>query len=145
MRKTQTGVSLIELLTVVVIVAILAAIAVPGYRAYVIRANRSDAKTSLMFLAGALERCYTRYNSYAYDADPAVGCTVSLPQNSENGYYSITDDGGVGGKRDASEFKLVAVPQGSQASDTGCGNLSIDQVNTKDKSGTKPVSECWGK
>jgi type IV pilus assembly protein PilE len=145
MRTRQAGMSLIELMTVVVIVAILASLAIPAYRQYVLRANRTDAKTSLMFLAGALERCYTRYNSYVYNANSSLGCTVALPQNSENGYYSITTDGSVGGKRIASEFNLVAVPQGGQVKDTGCGNLSIDQVNTKAKSGSKSLAECWGR
>src|SRR4029453_5419617 len=89
MRKTQTGVTLIELLTVLLVIGILSAIAVPSYRGYTLRSNRTDAKSALMFYSGALERCYTRYNSYAYNADPAVGCTVNFPQNSENGHYQI--------------------------------------------------------
>lgn len=132
--------SLIELMTVMVIVAILGAIAIPSYRAYVVRANRSDAKTSLMFLSGALERCYTRYNSYAYNADAALGCTVAFPQTSDNGYYSITAP-----TRTATTFMLTATPQGAQATDTACGNLSLDNVNSRYKTGTKALSECWGK
>jgi type IV pilus assembly protein PilE len=145
MRKRQTGVTLMELMTVMVIIAILASIAIPGYRSYVMRANRTDAKTSLMFYSGALERCYTRYNSYAYNSDVSVGCTVSFPQASESGYYSITTDSSVSGARSASAFTLVAVPQGKQANDTGCGQLLLDQTNKKERSGTKSVAECWGK
>jgi type IV pilus assembly protein PilE len=139
-RNRQSGVSLIELMTVMVIIAILAAIAIPSYRGYMIRANRSEAKTALMFYSGALERCFTRYNSYVYDASPTVGCTVNFPQNSDNGYYQITTSA-----RTATAFTLVATPQGGQAADTGCGDLSLDQLNTRNKSGTKTVAECWGK
>jgi type IV pilus assembly protein PilE len=139
-RTRQSGVTLIELMTVMVVLAVLSAIAIPAYRNYVVRANRSDAKTALLFNAGALERCFTRYNSYVFNADPALGCTVAFPAASANGYYQITAP-----TRTASSFSLTATPQGGQAADTGCGNLTLDSANTRDKSGTKPLSECWGK
>jgi type IV pilus assembly protein PilE len=130
-----------ELLTVLVIIGILSAIAIPSYRGYVVRANRSEGKTALMFFASALERCYTRYNSYAYNADAAVGCTVNFPQTSENGHYQVTTSA-----RSATAFTLVATPQGGQSTgDSGCGNLTLDQLNTRGMSGSKPISECWGK
>jgi type IV pilus assembly protein PilE len=121
-----------ELLTVLVIIGILSAIAIPSYRQYTLRANRTEGKTALLFYAGALERCYTRYNNYQYNADPAVGCSVQFPQPSENGTYQITDTVA----RTASTFTLSAVPQGKQASDTGCGTLRLDQLNNKTITGT---------
>jgi type IV pilus assembly protein PilE len=132
-------VSLIELLTVMVIIGILSSIAIPAYRAYVIRANRTDAKTSLMFYAGALERCYTRNNSY----DPAgAGCNVSLPRLSDNGYYQIT----VSPTPPTTTFTLTAAPQGAQTSDTGCGSFTLTSTNGRGISGgTKTAQECWGK
>jgi type IV pilus assembly protein PilE len=140
-RDKQRGVTLIELLTVIIVIGILTAIAVPSYRQYTIRANRTDAKTSLLFLAGALERCYTRYNSYVYNADPAVGCNV-LPAatGSENGYYQISAT-----TRTAQTFELTATPQGKQADDTGCGSLKVNQLNDRTSTGSKPAKDCWGK
>jgi type IV pilus assembly protein PilE len=132
--------SLIELLTVVVIVGILAGIAIPAYRSYVVRANRTDAKTALMFYAGALERCYTRYNSYAYNSNAALGCTVNFPQTSENGHYQITAS-----TRTADTYTLTATPQGPQAKDTKCGNFTLDNVNKRDSSVTGAAATCWGK
>ncbi|HEU4623249.1 MAG TPA: type IV pilin protein [Steroidobacteraceae bacterium] len=141
MRHKQIGVTLMELLTVLVIISILSAIAIPSYRQYTIRANRTDAKTGLLFYAGALERCYTRYNSYVYNADPAAGCNVlGAAQLTENGRYLISIS-----NRTATTFLLTATPQGKQADDTGCGNFTLDQVNTRSVSGSKPVAECWGK
>lgn len=141
MRNKQRGVTLMELLTVVVIIGILSAIAIPSYRQYTLRANRTDAKTALLFYAGALERCYTRFNSYTYNSNATLGCAVlGAAQPSENGMYQISIS-----NRTASTFTLTATPQGKQAADTGCGNLTLDQVNKRDRSGSKPVSDCWGK
>ena len=60
----QRGVTLMELMVVVVIVGILAAIAYPSYRAQVRRSNRTEARVALEQTAGALEKCYTRYMVY---------------------------------------------------------------------------------
>lgn len=136
MKQIQTGMSLIELMTVMVIVAILAAIAIPSYRGYMVRANRSEGKTALLFYSGALERCFTRYNSYR----TAEGCSVTFPQTTESGRYQITAP-----TREQLSFTLEATPQGGQTADSGCGNLRIDHLNKRTVSGAKPVSECWGK
>lgn len=142
MRSPQNGITLIELLTVVTVVAILGAIAIPSYRNYVIRANRSDAKTALLWTAGALERCYTRNNTY----DPSVaGCSVTLPKTSDNGYYQVTAAASGSPASWANGFTLTATPQGAQAKDTSCANFVLDSRNARTVSGTKTVAECWGK
>ena len=134
----QSGMTLIELLVVITIIGVLASIALPSYRTYVLRANRSDAKTKLLWAAGALERCYTRNNSYKTDLP---GCSVTLPVTSENGHYQITGvipDGG-------QTFELTATPQNAQAKDKDCANFVLDNFNTRKVSGTKTGPECWSK
>ena len=52
----ERGVTLIELMITVVIVAILAAIAYPSYTQYVLRSHRTAAKTALHDMASRQER-----------------------------------------------------------------------------------------
>ena len=141
MRNKQRGVTLMELLTVLVIIGILSAIAIPSYRQYTLRANRAEAKTNLLFYAGALERCYTRFSSYSYNSNATLGCSVlAAATNSENGLYQINTD-----VRTDTTYTLTATPRGAQANDTGCGTLKLDQLNNRTITGTKTVADCWGK
>lgn len=64
MKKTVTGFSLIELLTSVVIVGILAAVAVPAYLEQMAKVRRSDAMSALETCANAMERFYTQNFTY---------------------------------------------------------------------------------
>ena len=61
----QRGVTLIELVIVTIIVGILAAIAIPSYRSYVLRSQRSDAKDAVLALATQQEKHYLQCNRYA--------------------------------------------------------------------------------
>jgi len=68
-KKFSTGFSLIELLIVVAIVGILAAVAVPAYYNHILRTRQADAYHNLLDLKAAEEMFYTQYNSYGSFAD----------------------------------------------------------------------------
>ena len=151
MRRRSRGVTLVELVTVVLIVGILTAVAIPGYRSYVIRANRTDAKTALFTAAAALERCYTRNNTY-------MGCPMTLPLlvggSVGNENYRIEMDpapanAGQGQLANitAQSFALRAVPLNAQAARdaAGCGSFQIDDQNRHNITGPKLVTDCWDK
>jgi type IV pilus assembly protein PilE len=145
MRVNQSGMTLVELMIVIAIVAVLTTIAVPGYRHYVIRANRADAKAGLLSVAAQLERCYTRFSSYTAD-----DCPVDLPVDSPDGKYQIKEDTGpdpdepVAGITE-STFALLAVPVGAQEQDKNCAGFRLDHRNKKSVTGEAAAADCWGR
>ncbi len=128
------GITLLELMIVVVIVGILASLAYPSYKSQVLKTRRADGKSQLMQTAQALERCYTRSATY-------VGCgTVAFPVTSPDGYYSITAVGGV----TAAAYTLAAAPLGDQAKDTKCGTLRLTSTGIQGSQGVdNDVNACW--
>jgi type IV pilus assembly protein PilE len=65
--KRTAGITLIELLIVMAIVAILGVIVVPAYQNQMLKTRRSDGKTKLMDVLNAQERFYTANNTYTTD------------------------------------------------------------------------------
>jgi len=65
--NSNKGITLVELLAVIVIVGILAAVAIPSYTGYLVRARRADAKTSLEQFRAAQEMRRAERGSYATD------------------------------------------------------------------------------
>lgn len=128
MLKNFRGFTLIEMLIVVALMGILAAIAVPQYNAYRIRSNRAEGKVLLVQAAQSLERLYTRESSYAKGV---AGTT--FPAKSEHGLYAIAFSAGP----TATSYTLSATGQGSQAADTGCTPLTLSSTGVKG-----PVG-CW--
>jgi len=68
LQQNDRGITLIELLTVILIVGILAAIAIPSYNSYMVRARRADAKTLLEQVRAAQEMWRAERGSYAIEA-----------------------------------------------------------------------------
>jgi type IV pilus assembly protein PilE len=139
MKSRQKGVTLIELMVVVVIVGILAAVAIPTYRSYVVRSNRTEAKGALMNTAQNLERCYTNSTPYAYNS-ATCAAAVTLPMTIAGGNYVVRFDA-----LSATTYRLIANPQGPQAADTQCGSFLIDQAGVQTVTGALSTTpqQCW--
>lgn len=129
------GITLMELMIVVVIVGILASIAYPSYQEQLRSARRADGQSMLLQTSQALERCYTRFSAYNNG-----GCAVTFPIASTDGYYSITTVGAV----TAAAFTLAAAPQGAQTSDAKCGTLRLTSTGVQGSQGADTdVNSCW--
>ncbi|MGA7800935.1 MAG: type IV pilin protein [Gammaproteobacteria bacterium] len=144
--RKAAGFTLIELMIVVVIVGILAAVAYPAYRSSVIKTRRSDAQVALTNTAALQEKWYMDHNSYATNADINSLGGATSPQ----GYYDIAIANNncstiVGTRTVYSCFKATATPngQGGQSDDTTCATLSIDQDGVKSNTGSGTVADCW--
>ena len=129
----NSGFSLIELMIVVAIVGILAAIAVPAYQSHVLKSHRADAQTVLLDLAARQERFIAQnINSYATSISAANGLNLGRTTSRE-GYYNLTV------AADATSYLLTATAVGGQMKDTDCLTITISSTGVK--SGT--TGECW--
>ena len=143
------GFTLVELLTAMVIAAILLAVAIPSYRTQTQKSRRTEAKAALLDLASREER-YNSTNS-AYSSTPAdLGYSGAWPLTVGSGYYQITacvaadtacaSDAGKG-----QAFLLKADPVGTQTGDTQCSSFTLDSTGLQKVTGTSSgtPSTCW--
>ncbi len=137
--RSQRGVTLMELLIVVVVVGILSSLAVPSYQRYVMRAQRASGKSELLATAAALERCFTRLN--AYNGADCVAAT-GLPRTVAEGRYQLQANALTAGA-----FTLWAVPQGQQVKDNECKTLTLNSLNARGVTGgaTQTSQYCWSR
>lgn len=144
MNKVK-GFTLIELMIVVAIIGILAAIALPNYQKYVLQSRRTVAINAILDLAGKEARFYTISNIYnsslsglGYGQDPMPVSDVSNP------FYNISVVTPTAGCAITGCFVLQAVPQGSQVNDTDCGTFTYTQLGQKGISSiTGSAASCW--
>jgi len=129
-KHRENGFTLIELMIVVVILGILAAIAYPSYQEQVRQTRRANAQADLMELASYMERYYTENFTYA-----GAENTLPINQSPKTGtaYYIIAANPAP----TATAYTIVATAQGSQANDANCTPLTITQTGA-----TGPVG-CW--
>jgi len=141
--------TLIELMIVIVIVAVLASIAVPSYRNYVMRSQRSDAKEALLRLATAQEKFFLQNNRYAVDdeRDDAPPAGLGIPA-SEQGWYALTvvapDDPAAA--TDGFTLTATAVEGGQQWNDTACRTFQVTDTGVRtatNSGGADNTAHCW--
>ena len=153
----ESGMTLIELMIVVVIVGILAAVAIPSYQDYMVKGKRADAKAVLSEDANWLERNFVANGCYNYsnitDCQAQSGTAVTLPYavspKTGAANYKIT----VAYASSGQQYTLTATPCGnggascpsgsSSHTDSDCDALTLNYLGQQGENGSKDVAFCW--
>ena len=141
----QGGFTLIEVMIVVAIIGILAAVAIPAYIDQVRKARRADAITRMSQVQQAQERWRANNTTYGTLANIGVAGTNA------DGYYTLS----ITGSPTATSYVVLATATGAQLSDTNCKfmGLSMSAGNTTLASGptsgvgnaAAPNNRCWNR
>ncbi len=134
MRKYMRGVSLLELMIVVLIVGILAAIAYPNYREYVVRAKRTEAQAALLQIATKQESVYLQTNTYTQDLT-ALGFATTPVFMTDSESYNVSV-----GLASANDFTATATYLKGGDEATRCLTFQIDGRGAKTSA---PDTNCW--
>ncbi len=151
------GFTLIEVMVALAIVAIVAAIAIPSYSAYLVRGKRSAAKVVLLQAAQAMERAYTTGGVYpaTFPSPVSASCAAWAPSDASSVSYCVTMTTAAPAPADG--FLLTATPCGTAGTcpasseanfvDAQCGALTLDNAGTKYLSpapaSQAAVDQCW--
>lgn len=132
MAQKSSGFTLIELMIVVAIIGILAAIAYPSYQEQIRSSRRADGQGALLTAAQAMERYFTENGTYV-GATAGVTFPAQAPFDGTTKYYTLSLTA-----QDATSFTLQAAPTGAQVGDR-CGNMTV--TNTGARSAAE--ADCW--
>ena len=151
----QRGFTLIELMIVVAIVAILAAIAYPSYQDSILKGRRAEGRTAMLELMQQQERYMTQRGTYLVFTNSAG---TTNPSTAKDVFKTFAGEGSppsyylsaalCPGSTDAREcIQIVATPT---RTDLAAGALNLTSTGAKDctgtagKTGSAPNPKiCW--
>ncbi len=145
-RVRQMGVTLIEMMVVLVILGIVVMTALPSYTQFIVRAKRGAGKSMLLQVANRQQQFFMNNKQYS-------GSLAALGFPADE--FMITDDGSFCAAGDAARlynfalsnatattYTLTAEPQLRQADkDTACANLTLTHTGLKGNSAGG--AKCW--
>lgn len=161
-KHPVSGFTLIELMVVVVIVAILVAIAIPGYQEYIRRTFASQAQQEVQQLANLLEKNKTRnfnYLGFSTTPDPFIlpsGATGSAIQyriavrDGANAGRTLTNNAASGQSwiiraesTDANNFSFLMTSAGLRCKNKTVANITATSITDATCGTDVTGSEEW--
>ncbi len=144
-QKKQMGVTLVELMVAVAILAIIAAFAYPSYERYVTNSKRTAATSALLQIADRQQQFFMDNKTYA-DSLTDLGFAANPWVIADDGTASTVDDSQsvysiALSNVAATTFTATAAPLNTQLRDSKCGSLTLDQVGTRGAS--TGSDDCW--
>jgi len=132
-RKNMRGLTLMELMIVVVIVGILATVAYPNYREFAARAKRNEARAALLQIATNQERFYLQNGTFTTDLT-RLGFSAD-PFTTDSNSYQVQVNAA-----DAGNFTATATFLLGDAEAGKCLTFQIDGRGTRTSA---PDPDCW--
>jgi type IV pilus assembly protein PilE len=146
-KSPARGFTLIELMVTIVIVAILAAIAIPSYSSQVRKSRRTEARNALLDAAGREERYFATNNFYTtLPANLGYGGTFPVVIGSQYYNLSVTCQGAAAaGTNCPVGFLVTATAINTQAKDTACAIFTLDNTGAQVATGggATTTATCW--
>jgi type IV pilus assembly protein PilE len=136
-RTRCAGLTLIEVMIVVVIIGIISAIAFPVYDRYTTESRRSEARSALTRIATQQAEYVLNHSVYASDVT-----SLGFDATSENGYYTLEITAASG----AVSYTAAATAAGVQAGDSRCATFRITHTGARvalTSGNSDSTADCW--
>jgi len=146
MRTKSPGFTVLEILTALVVVAVLAAIAIPSWRNHQLRVQRADAIAALIAVQEQQDIYFGRNARYANGAQltaPKPG-GLGLAAQSKHGFFDIELQRSPDGLGYLATARAAA--KTGQTDDPRCVTFTLDQNGLRravDSAGIDRSADCW--